>query len=133
LRILALDANKPRRGYSFWRVHVPLVVNVRHAGLQRVNSGAPDFAWLIFSGRFKNFPVAHFRLADGLPIDRPGVAVIVRIGFSGAMAHVCADAETQVGIFVNHLTIRRVLVEIGGQEPFILEHLLHQLPNFTPP
>src|SRR4030095_9397815 len=73
-RILALDANEPRRGYAFWRVHVSLIVNVRHAGLQRVNSGAPDFAWLIFSGRFKHFPVAHFGLADGLPVDRPGAA-----------------------------------------------------------
>ena len=59
--------------------------------------------------------------------------MIVRIGFSGAMAHVRADAETQLGIFVNHLTIRRVLIEIGGQELFILEHFLHQLANFTSP
>src|SRR4030095_14695111 len=110
-RILALDANEPRRRFSFWRVHVSLVVNVCHAGLQRVNSGAPNFAWLIFSGRFTNFPVAHFGLADRLPAERPRAAVVGWIDLRGAMAHVRADTESQFGIFENRLTIRCVVVK----------------------
>ena len=58
--------------------------------------------------------------------------MIVRIRFSGVPVQVGADAKTQVRIFVNHLTVRRVLVEIRREELFILENLLHQLANLTP-
>jgi hypothetical protein len=42
-----------------------------------------------------------------------------------------AYAETQLRIFVNHLTIRRVFIEIGGKKLFVLENFLHQISNLS--
>src|SRR5882762_3163136 len=50
LGVLSLDAQEPRGSDPFWRVHVAFVVNVRHPGFERVDSGAPDFSRLAVGG-----------------------------------------------------------------------------------
>ncbi len=50
--------------------------------------------------------------------------MIVGIGFFGIAIHVGADAEAQIGIFVNHLPVGRVVIDVAGDEFFILERFL---------
>jgi hypothetical protein len=52
--------------------------------------------------------------------------MIMRIGLLGAVAHVSADTESELGVLVNHLAVRRALVEILAGKLLILEHIFHE-------
>jgi hypothetical protein len=43
------------------------------------------------------------------------------------------DAETELWVFVEHLPVRRFLIDVGRQEFLVLENLLHESANFFPP
>jgi hypothetical protein len=55
--------------------------------------------------------------------------MIMRIGFSGITVYVSADAKAQVGIFINNLPIRCIVVDIRGNEFVVLERLLDEMAD----
>jgi len=131
-RVLTLDAQQARCRDALGRVDIAFVVDMRHARLKRVDAAALDLAGLAFGGGFEDLPVAHFSFAKGLAVDRPGAAVIVRVGFARFAVDMGADAESQFGIFVDHLAVGGVVVDVSRDELFVLERLLHQIADFLP-
>ena len=58
--------------------------------------------------------------------------MIMRIGFARFAIHMGADAEAQLGIFVDHLAVGGVVVDVGRDELFVFERLLYQIADFLP-
>src|SRR5262245_4337333 len=93
-------------------VKVSLVVDVRHARLECVARREANLPWRVVGGRRHHRPVAHHGLAPGLPVDRPGWAVIVRLTLLGACVVVRQDAEAEHRIFVEDLALRHLVSDV---------------------
>ena len=76
--------------------------------------------------RLDELPVAHDRLALGLAVDRPVLAVIVRLALLGSVIDVGEDAEAELRIFVEDLALRHVVAEMLGDERAVGQHLAQQ-------
>jgi len=55
--------------------------------------------------------------------------MIMRIGFSRVTVYMSADAEAQVGILVDDLPIRCIVIDISGNELVVLECLLDEMAD----
>src|SRR5439155_12640586 len=79
LHVAPLDADQPRGPVAPRRVDVALVVELRHSRLQRVRAQVAHLALRTVPRGLDELPVAHDRLALGLAVDRPVLAVVVRL------------------------------------------------------
>src|SRR6186713_1276843 len=122
--VLPLDADEARRAIAARGVDVALVVDVSHAGLERVTPPDPHLARLVGGGPAQYLPVGHHRGALGLAVDRPGGAVIVRVRLLRAAVHVGEDAEPERGVLVEDFPLGNVVAEVLGDEGLVLEHVL---------
>src|SRR4029453_1759751 len=133
VRVLALDPDEPGGPFAPRRVHVALVVDLRHAGLERIAPGAADLAGHGRGGGLEHLPVAHHGGAVGLAVDGPGRAVVVRIALLGACVDVGEDAEAELRVFVEDLALGRPVAEMGVREGLVLEDVLDEGAYLLPP
>src|SRR3546814_2590939 len=75
----ALGADEAGRPGAVGRMDAFLVVDHRHAGLQRVVLDRLHQAGPAALGRLYLAPVCHLGGAPGLAVDRPGAGVVVRL------------------------------------------------------
>ena len=126
LHVPALDPDELGGVRAVRGVQVALVVQVRHAGLQRVGAQLARLAGVPFGRGFEFLPVGHLGLARSLAVDGPGRTVVVGHASLGPLVVVGQDAEPQVGVLVDHLALRLVLLDVPGEERLVPEDLLHQ-------
>ena len=111
--VLALDADQPGRAVAPRRVQIAFIVEIRHAGFQRVVLDPSRLPRFSLAGARDRLIVGHYRFAARLAVDRPGRAVIVRIAVLGALVDVAEDAEIEFRILVQHLALGHVVREVG--------------------
>src|SRR5262249_39913631 len=116
VEILPLDAQELGRAVAARRMEIALVVEMRHAGLQRVVAGEAHLAHLASAGRFDQRPVAHHRFSRNLAVDRPGRPVIMRLARARVMIGVSADAEAELRVLVDDVALAGTGPEMRGDE-----------------
>src|SRR5438067_12656808 len=109
LHVLALDTDQPGRPVAPRRVQVALIVEIGHAGLQRVILDPAGLPRPSLAGARDRFIIGHHRFAARLAVNRPGRAVIVRVAVLGALINVAEDAEAELGILAQHLALGDVV------------------------
>src|SRR5690348_4664773 len=127
VEVLALDADQLARAVAPRRMHVVhviemLVARVHHIGAQRLDQGR-----LVAGARLDDLPVGHLGGLLRLAVDRPALAVVVRLAMRRAVIDVAADAEAELRILVEHLARIAALgpgLEMGGDKPRVLERAL---------
>src|SRR5262249_9008546 len=130
--VATFDADQPRGTVTSWRVDIALVVQLRHPWPQRVRAQVTHLARLTVTRGLHELPVAHDRLAFGLAVDRPVLAVIVRLALFGAVVYVGQDAEAELRVFVKDLTVGHVIPEVLGDEALVAEHVSQQGADLLP-
>src|SRR6059036_1537503 len=132
VHVRALDADEPRRPLASRRVEIALVVDVRHARLERVARDETHLAGLVLGGGLDERPVAHHGLPPGLTVDRPGRAVVVRVTLPGALVDVGENAEAELRVLVEDLAFGPVVLDMGSDEGVVLQHILDDLAHLFP-
>src|SRR3546814_377975 len=110
VEIAALDADEAGRPGAVGRMDAVLVVDHRHAGLQRVALDRLHQAGPVALGRLYLAPVGHLGGALGLAVDRPGAGVVVRLAALRVAVDVGHDAEAEVRVLVKQAPRRLVVL-----------------------
>src|SRR3989449_2569193 len=126
LHVAAFEADQPRGAVASRRVDVALVVELRHPRLQRIRAHVADLARRAVLRGLDQLPVAHHRLAHGLAVDRPVLAVIVRLALLRPVVDVGQDAEAELRVLVDDLALRHVVAQVPGDEGLVRQHLAEQ-------
>src|SRR5216117_1070250 len=98
LHVAPFEADESRGAVAPRRVDVALVVELRHPRLQRIRAHVAHLARLAVPRGLDQLPVAHHRLALGLAVDRPVLAVIVRLALLRSVVDVGQDAEAELRV-----------------------------------
>src|SRR6185437_16139104 len=133
VHIHAFEADQPGGAVAARRVQHALVVEMRHAGLERVVADVARLARLAVMRALQALPVGHQGLALGLTVDRPGRAVVVRLAALRAAVDVRQDAEAELWVLVEHLALRHVVAEMRRDEILVPQHVLEQRANLLAP
>src|SRR5215472_8875572 len=133
LHILAFDANEAGRALAPRRMQVAFIVEIGHAGCEPVLPDGARLARLSFAGARHRLVIGHHRLAARLAVDRPRRAVVVRVAVLGAVVDMAKDAEAELRVFVQHLAVRHVIVEMCPDEGIVLQHLQNQAADLLAP
>src|SRR5439155_3665345 len=126
LEISALDPDQPSRTVAARRMQIALVVEMGDTRRQRIFLDQPHLARLVLAGGLEQLPVAHHRLAPRLTVNCPARAVIVRQALPRAVVDMAQNAEPELRVLVKDLALGHAVVEMRGDEIFVLEHLLNQ-------
>src|SRR4030095_10830072 len=93
-----------------------LVINIRIARRELVITQREGLAGLLRAGRRYPLVIGHDGLADGLAVDRPGRAMVMRLAFLGAVIDMAEDAEAELRVLVKDFPLRPVLGQVLADE-----------------
>ena len=115
------------------RVQVAFVVEIGGARRELVRAHGARLAGLAFGRGGHQLVVRHLGLARGLAVDRPRRPVVMRRRVLRSLVAVREQAEAEIRVLVEHLALRRGVVEVGVNERPVAQQLLEPHADLAAP